>query len=596
MAKQILRGTNDESKMADKLTNESEQVQKEPEPNVAGKVRRRSLDRGATQQEDIELASVQLAKRKKAGPRIAAVLITFVTSVILVLVFTQWQQSVVGNGEVIIFDAMSRPQPVEAQISGRVVSWKVQEGDVVEKGQILGELSDIDSKFLDNEQTRRLNDQIASLELGRSAAMQRAELLGRQQSELEQSRQAGIAAANQRAKQALQRESAARKGLLAAEQNLKIARDVARKAASQRANQAEDRVIQAKQSAAAAEKAMEIARIQFDRAKSLNKDGLLSDRELELADNDFVRSKTAYQSALAQLEIAKKDVNVGNLEQDRASLEIIRAQAAVDQARAALQIAQRDIENAQLDIERVTRDTMATLNSVGASIQSAQETVNKNSADLQKARVDQANVEGRANQRYIVAPIGGQVTAISKVGAGTTVKAGDRLAIVTPQTKDRAVEIFVSDYDVPLLKVGDPVRIQFAGWPAVQFSGWQEYIPSYGTFGGKVRMIDALDDGSSKYRVVIEPAQLTLANGVQDKPWPSQDMLRPGTQAVGWVMLGKVSLGWELWRQFNGFPPNFRSGDRLGAKSGKEGYGDKESKAPKDKYGPKPDTVKLRGK
>jgi hypothetical protein len=24
---------------------------------------------------------------------------------------------------------------------------------------------------------------------------------------------------------------------------------------------------------------------------------------------------------------------------------------------------------------------------------------------------------------------------------------------------------------------------------------------------------------------------------------------------VGWILLDTVSLGWELWRQFNGFPP-----------------------------------------
>jgi multidrug efflux pump subunit AcrA (membrane-fusion protein) len=150
------------------------------------------------------------------------------------------------------------------------------------------------------------------------------------------------------------------------------------------------------------------------------------------------------------------------------------------------------------------------------------------------------------------------------------------LASVVPLTEDRVVEITVTDNDVPLLRTGDKVRLQFAGWPALQFSGWQDIIPSYGTFGGKVRFIDPLDDGSGKYRVVIAPDQHTLANGRVDPPWPDSAILRPGTEATGWIMLGKVSLGFELWRQFNAFPPNFRSGS--GSKMSKDGKDEKDGK------------------
>jgi hypothetical protein len=37
--------------------------------------------------------------------------------------------------------------------------------------------------------------------------------------------------------------------------------------------------------------------------------------------------------------------------------------------------------------------------------------------------------------------------------------------------------------------------------------------------------------------------------------WPENTYLRQGNQVVGWVFLNKVKLGYELWRQFNGFPP-----------------------------------------
>ena len=40
-----------------------------------------------------------------------------------------------------------------------------------------------------------------------------------------------------------------------------------------------------------------------------------------------------------------------------------------------------------------------------------------------------------------------------------------------------------------------------------------------------------------------------------DSPWPDPSYLRPGAKVSGWVMLDVVSLGFELWRQFNGFAP-----------------------------------------
>jgi hypothetical protein len=38
--------------------------------------------------------------------------------------------------------------------------------------------------------------------------------------------------------------------------------------------------------------------------------------------------------------------------------------------------------------------------------------------------------------------------------------------------------------------------------------------------------------------------------------WPSDRYLRQGVRANGWVMLKQVPLGYEIWRQLNGFPPS----------------------------------------
>jgi hypothetical protein len=50
--------------------------------------------------------------------------------------------------------------------------------------------------------------------------------------------------------------------------------------------------------------------------------------------------------------------------------------------------------------------------------------------------------------------------------------------------------------------------------------------------------------------------------------WPSDRYLRQGVRANGWVMLNQVPLGYEIWRQLNGFPATI-SKDEPG-KSGKD--------------------------
>jgi hypothetical protein len=41
------------------------------------------------------------------------------------------------------------------------------------------------------------------------------------------------------------------------------------------------------------------------------------------------------------------------------------------------------------------------------------------------------------------------------------------------------------------------------------------------------------------------------------KDWPDGRYLRQGTDVTGWVLLNEVPIGYELWRQFMGFPPQF---------------------------------------
>jgi biotin carboxyl carrier protein len=293
--------------------------------------------------------------------------------------------------------------------------------------------------------------------------------------------------------------------------------------------------------------------------------GLRSKQDLEFLENDMVKSETEVVRAEKSLEIARRDLKLGGLGETQAELEVERAMANVDQAKANLAVADRDVTNATLNLSRITNDTAAAISRVGADIQSARESLAKNGGEIQKVENELANLRLRTDQQVVRAPTAGRIARLTTVGGGTIVKSGDVLATIVPTTAARAVELFVTDNDVPWVQVGRPVRLQFAGWPAVQITGMPG--AAMGTFGGRISVIDPVDDGTARYRVVITPEQHTLPTGRKDTLWPSSELLRPGAESYGWIMLDTVPLGFELWRQFNGFPPN-ASKDRLTQKKG----------------------------
>ena len=151
----------------------------------------------------------------------------------------------------------------------------------------------------------------------------------------------------------------------------------------------------------------------------------------------------------------------------------------------------------------------------------------------------------RQGGQLITAPIDGTILRRMAGNTSVIVHAGSHLATLVPKTNSRAVALWLDGNDIPLVSVGQKVRLQFEGWPAVQFSGWPAV--SVGTFPGIVRNIDMADDGHGRFRVLIVPPRR--------RDWPEDNYLRQGVRANGWVLLGVVRLGYELWRQLNGFPP-----------------------------------------
>jgi hypothetical protein len=107
--------------------------------------------------------------------------------------------------------------------------------------------------------------------------------------------------------------------------------------------------------------------------------------------------------------------------------------------------------------------------------------------------------------------------------------------------------MYIKPLDYPLINLGQEVRFLFDGWPSIVFSGWPGF--SFGTFKGRVVAIDNIISDNGQYRILV------AQDAADAKVWPKA--LRPGSGAQGIALLGNVPLWFELWRQLNGFPPNY---------------------------------------
>jgi len=164
-----------------------------------------------------------------------------------------------------------------------------------------------------------------------------------------------------------------------------------------------------------------------------------------------------------------------------------------------------------------------------------------------EAALNQAQIAvTRQSTQRVIAPNDGTVIRIRAGDTATLVNEGDVIAEFVPSVADPAVEIYISGLDASLVTPGRKARIMFEGWPAVQFGGWPEI--AIGTFGGVVSAVDPVVSANGRFRVLVTPDP-------SEPEWPSQRYRRFGAQARGWILLDTVSIGYELWRRLNGFPP-----------------------------------------
>ncbi len=228
-----------------------------------------------------------------------------------------------------------------------------------------------------------------------------------------------------------------------------------------------------------------------------------------------------------------------------------RLEAERDQVIAKLDAARAAQRTAGIDLER-TSDLFEKGLAARREVEQAQIRIEDLRARTAEAAAELNRIDvnlSRQSAQTVRAPRDGVILRVNAGDAATFVSAGDVLATFVPVNIERAVEIFIDGRDVALVQPGAKVRLQFEGWPAVQFSGWPSV--AVGTFGGEVAIIDPSASAQGRFRVLI----------VEDKadphPWPDQNFIRLGASVRGWILLERVSVGYELWRQLNNFPPEF---------------------------------------
>lgn len=250
---------------------------------------------------------------------------------------------------------------------------------------------------------------------------------------------------------------------------------------------------------------------QYNRQKAMYDSGLVSLTQLEIRNQQFQNTMAKKISAENRLANSKQDLTIARIEMS------------------ALQ---------QENIEKVSK-------AQGDQFQSLTQ-IASGQADIAKLENQFASYNIRNGMYYVLASQSGQVVKAQKAGIGEFVKDGDMIAEIVPDKIQYAVEMYVQPLDLPLVEPGQKVRFLFDGFPAIVFSGWPK--ASSGTFGGVVTAVESNLSVNGKFRVLVK-------EDTNDKAWPGE--LKMGVGAQGIALLKDVPVWYELWRNINGFPPDY---------------------------------------
>jgi multidrug efflux pump subunit AcrA (membrane-fusion protein) len=394
---------------------------------------------------------------------------------LFLFLFLPWTQNIRSKGRVTTLRPEQRPQQINTIIGGRIVRWKVKEGDRVKKGDTLLQLTEVKEAYLDPQLVQRTGEQLDAKQRSVSLYQSKAYAAGAQLQALEKEQQ------------------------LKLEQNRNKLEQQSRK------------IEAAEQDLQAAINEVSVANRQLRAGQEMFEAGAISLIDLE-------RRKVNEQNVLAKKVSAEN--KLANEKQERIILEI--------------------------ELNSIKQSYAEKIAKTQGDQLQAQSEAAGGEAESAKLQNLYANYSIRNDMYFILAPQDGQVINARKAGIGEIVKEGERILDIVPDIMQKAVELFIRPLDLPLVNTGQRVRFWFDGFPAIVFSGWPQ--ASYGTFGGIISAVERNVNEDGKFRILV-------AEDPNDKPWPAQ--LRMGAGAQGMALLKEVPIWYELWRNINGFPPDY---------------------------------------
>lgn len=257
--------------------------------------------------------------------------------------------------------------------------------------------------------------------------------------------------------------------------------------------------------------------------------------ELRMASDQYERQKKMYDEGLVSLtQFQQRSVSYQNALAKKTATENKLAQT------------RQEIVNVSIEQNATVQDYNEKLSKTEGDRFQSMGQIEGSDGDIAKLENQVANYRARQGLYFVIASQDGQVVQINKAGIGEILKDGESIATIVPDKVDYAVEIYIKPVDLPLVKEGQRVMCIFDGFPAIVFSGWPD--SSYGTFAGKVIAIENNISANGMFKALV-------IQDKNEKQWPPK--IKMGTGVQGIAILNDVPIWYELWRNINGFPPDY---------------------------------------
>ena len=257
--------------------------------------------------------------------------------------------------------------------------------------------------------------------------------------------------------------------------------------------------------------------------------------ELRMSADQYDRQKKMYDEGLVSLtQFQQRSVSYQNALAKKTSIENKLAQT------------RQEIVNVSIEQNATIQDYNEKLSKTEGDRFQSMGQIEGSDGDIAKLENQVANYRARQGLYFVIASQDGQVVQINKAGIGEILKDGESIGVIVPENVDYAVEIYIKPVDLPLVKEGQRVMCIFDGFPAIVFSGWPN--SSYGTFAGKVIAVESNISTNGLFKALV-------IQDKDEKQWPPK--IKIGTGVQGIAILNDVPIWYELWRNINGFPPDY---------------------------------------